>query len=422
MSGGLKVLVVGGGGREHTIAWKLSESASVDEVLIAPGNAGSVAVGTNIDVSADDIDGIVALAESESVDLVFVGPEDPLVAGLVDRLEAAGVAAFGPRAAIARLEGSKAFAKAFMADNQIPTAQAESFTDEAAALEYIDALDQVPVIKADGLAAGKGVIVAETFGEAKEAVTEMLVDGRFGDAGASVLVEERMFGVEASILAFCDGTDYSVMPVAADHKRLLDGDRGPNTGGMGAYVPSRVIDDALMSDVCQNIIEPTLKGAATLGCPYVGVLYAGIMVTDAGPRVVEFNCRFGDPETQVVLPLLQSDLAEIAKACTEGRLGEIKVEWSADACATVVLASGGYPGEYRRGVPISGLDDRAEAGALVFHAGTGTGSDGVPVTTGGRVLAVTALGSTLEDALAKAYVAADEISFDGAVRREDIGR
>ncbi len=424
----MKVLVVGSGGREHAIGWTLARSSQVEKLLFAPGNGGTAALGTNVDVEATDLDAIVTLAKEEEVGLVMVGPEDPLVAGLVDRLTEVGIPAFGPTAVTAQLEGSKSFAKAFMENHGIPTGAAASFTVVDAALAYLDELAKtsasVPVIKADGLAAGKGVLMPETFDEAAQAIRDILIDRRFGAACDSVLIEERLVGAEASVLAFCDGTSLAVMPVAQDHKRLGDGDAGPNTGGMGAFIPSPVITPELLADVEARVLQPVLKGMAAQGTPYVGVLYAGIMVTADGPRVLEFNCRFGDPETQVVLPLLESDLVDIAFGCIDGRLGELTPQWSSDAAATVVLASGGYPDSYPKGHPITGLVEAAEAGGTVFHAGTAVGSaEGEPpVTNGGRVLAVTATAPTLEAAVDAAYRAADHAHFDGAVRRNDIGR
>jgi len=417
----MKVLVVGGGGREHTIGWSLSQSDQVNEVIFAPGNGGTIGIGRNVDIGANDISALVELAIDEGVGLVVVGPEDPLVGGLVDEMMAAGVPAFGPTAMTAQLEGSKAYAKQFMQDNGIPTGAAAAFTVVDGALEYLSSLDAVPVIKADGLAAGKGVLIPETMEEAAAGIRAILIDRRFGDACDRVLIEERLVGVEASVLAFCDGSSIAVMPVAQDHKRLGDGDAGPNTGGMGAFVPSPVITDELLEQIEAEVLQPVLSGMAAAGTPYVGVIYAGIMVTADGPRVLEFNCRFGDPETQVVLPLLETDLVDIFQACIEGHLADVTPAWSSEAAATVVLASGGYPEIYPTGFEIAGIADAEAAGGVVFHAGTTTDGETL-ITSGGRVLAVTATGATLVDAVGSAYAAAEHVQFEGAVLRTDIGR
>jgi len=426
------VLVVGGGGREHTLAWCLARSPHVDRVLVAPGNAGTATEPgcENVDVAASDLDAIVELAIAEAVELVVVGPEDPLVAGLVDRCAAAGIAAFGPSAAAAQLEGSKAHCKQFLIAHDIPTGAASVFTDADEALAYLETLPEVPVIKASGLAAGKGVIVAEDRDEAATAIRSILVDGRFGSAGTEILLEERLHGPEVSVLAFCDGTDYVVMPPAQDHKRLGVGDTGPNTGGMGAFIPSPVVTGELLDQIARTVIEPTLSAMADEGRPYRGVLYAGMMITDRGPEVIEFNCRFGDPETQVVLPLLESDLFSIMRCCVDGSLATAEVRWSSDAAATVVMASQGYPVSSAEPVPIEGLDAAAAsadtsvpsaADVKVFHAGTAQ-RDGVVHTAGGRVLAVTATADDLATAAAAAHAGVAAISFAGAQHRSDIAR
>jgi phosphoribosylamine--glycine ligase len=419
---GETVLVVGGGGREHALAWALMRSARVGHVLVAPGNAGTAAEPgcRNVAVAPTDLDGIIGIAETEKVSLVVVGPEDPLVAGLVDRLTGAGIRAFGPSALAARLEGSKSHCKDFLLRHGIPTGAADTFTDADAALARLDSLDAVPVIKASGLAAGKGVIVAETREEAATAIREIMIDGRFGGAGDEVLLEERLFGPEISILAFCDGADFHIMPSAQDHKRLGDGDVGPNTGGMGAFHPSPVADDALLERVGKEVIAPTLQAMIDEGRPYRGVLYAGMMLTATGPKVIEFNCRFGDPETQVVLPLLNSDLVDIFDACIDGRLSEVEIDWADRAAVTIVMASAGYPVSSSEPVPISGIDD-ASADCLVFHAATsGAGSE--THTAGGRVLAVTAVRDTVEEAADAAHAGVGAISFPGAQHRHDIAR
>lgn len=420
---GERVLVVGGGGREHALAHTLARSPRVDEVLVAPGNAGTAreAGCHNVAVAAGDIDGIVALAVEQQVDLVVVGPEDPLVAGLVDRLTDAGIRAFGPSADAAQLEGSKAHCKEFLLRHGIPTGAAATFSDADAALTHLDALPAVPVVKASGLAAGKGVIVADSRTEAAAAIREILVERRFGDAGAEVLLEERLHGPEVSILAFCDGTDFHVMPAAQDHKRLGEGDSGPNTGGMGAFHPSPIADEALLERIGTEVIAPTLRAMAAEGRPYRGVLYAGMMLTDDGPKVIEFNCRFGDPETQVVLPLLASDLVDVCDACIDGTLADTTPEWRDDAAVTVVMASAGYPVRSADPVPIEGIDDAVAAGCTVFHAGT-KDIDGVAHTAGGRVLAVTAVAPSLAEAADAAHEGVSCIRFDGAQHRADIAR
>jgi phosphoribosylamine---glycine ligase len=416
----VRVLVVGGGGREHALAWVLARDPAVDALVTAPGNAGIEEVARCVPVEATDVDGIVALVEAESIDLTVVGPEAPLVAGLVDALEARGRRAFGPTAAGARIEGSKAWAKELLLRYGIPTGRAEITDDVTRALMLLDAFEPPYVIKADGLAAGKGVVVAGDRQEAVEAVESMLVDRAFGPAGDRVLIEEHLVGMEVSVLALTDGDAVLPLEPAQDFKRALDGDRGPNTGGMGAYSPVPAVDDATARRLTAEILEPTVAALAAEGVPYRGVLYAGLMLTSDGPKVLEFNARFGDPEAQAVLPRLDSDLAEALLACVEGRLGEVKVAWSPESCVTVVLASGGYPGPYETGFPIEGLGAAGKSDRVaVFHAGTARRDDRV-VTAGGRVLAVSALGTDLADARARAYRAVSQVSFEGAHRRTDI--
>ena len=417
------VLVVGGGGREHTLCWSLGKSPRVDRILVAPGNAGTALAERceNLAVGAGDLPGLVDTARRESVDLVVVGPEAPLAAGLADALDAVGVPTFGPSAACARLEASKAYCKTFLEALSVPTAASATFRDPEAAMAYLDELPSVPVVKASGLAAGKGVVVAETRREAAAAIRAMLVDGRFGDAGSEVVVEERLRGTEVSVLAFSDGTDFVVMPPAQDHKRIFDGDRGPNTGGMGAFVPSPVAAEALIDEVGNRIIRPTLEALGEAGTPYRGVIYFGLMLTDDGPKVLEINCRLGDPETQAVLPLLESDLFEVMLACATGSLGGVPVEWSESACTTVVMASAGYPTASAAPAAITGLDEAVLEGCMVFHAGTDR-IDGVINATGGRVLGVTALGNTLAEATERAYSGVGAIAFEGSHYRRDIGR
>ncbi len=419
----MNLLLIGAGGREHALAWKLSQSTQVDHIFVAPGNAGTAITPKceNIAIAAADLPRLRDFATANAIDLVVVGPEAPLVAGVVDRFQAAGLRVFGPTAAAAQLEGSKAFSKAFMNRHDIPTGRAEIFSDYAEAVRYVDSLGAPPVIKASGLAAGKGVILPESNDEAKAVLYAMLVERQFGEASETVLIEERLSGPELSVLAFCDGKTARIMPPAQDHKRLLDGDGGPNTGGMGAFAPSPLATPELLAEVERTVLQPTLAGLAADGLPYVGIIYAGLMLTADGPKMLEYNCRFGDPEAQVIMPLLESDLAEIMLACVDGRLGEIELHWRGDAAATVVMAAGGYPGVYAKGKPIHGIAEAEATGCLVFHAGT-TLADGQPVSDGGRVLAVTATGTTIADAAAQAYRGVAQIEFEGALHRKDIGQ
>lgn len=419
----MKILIVGGGGREHAIGWALARSRRRPELTFAPGNAGTAALGRNIDTPADDVEGLLAYVRSHDVDLTVVGPEVPLVAGLVDRLREAGRAVVGPTAAAARLEGSKAFAKAFMARHGIPTAAYRAFSadqyDDARA--YVDAHPLPLVLKADGLAAGKGVLICTSREEAARGLDAILRDRRFGEAGAEVVVEAFMTGEEASVFAVTDGTRYDLLASAQDHKRIGEGDTGPNTGGMGAYAPAPVATPEVMEQVRERIIEPTLKGMAAEGYPYTGFLYCGLMITSEGPKVVEFNCRLGDPETQVVLPLLETDFVDLLQALVEDRLDEVEVTLRPGAAACVVMASGGYPGPYTNGRPIAGLGRVGDDHTVVFHAGTQATPDGV-VTSGGRVLAVTGLGHDLPAALDAAYRGVDRITFEDQYVRRDIGQ
>lgn len=419
----MDLLLIGSGAREHAIAWKLSQSARVKSIFVAPGNGGTdrLVKCENIPIAADHFELLVQFARDRNIALTVVGPEAPLAGGIVDCFQDAGLPIFGPSRAAAQLEESKAFAKAFMARHGLPTAGAERFDGFADAWRYASGLDALPVIKASGLAAGKGVILPQTHEEMEAALRAMLVDGRFGHAGSMVLIEERLYGPELSVLAFCDGKSARIMPPAQDHKRLLDGDLGPNTGGMGAFVPSPLATPALIAEVEETILKPTLAGMAAEGAPYVGILYAGLILTTEGPKLLEFNCRFGDPEAQVILPLLESDLVEVMSACIEGKLDQIELSWRGGAATTVVMASGGYPDRYETGKPISGLDAAAQQGCLIFHAGTEC-SDGQLLTHGGRVLAVTALGETPADAAARAYAGIECIHFDGACYRRDIAQ
>lgn len=417
----MKVLVIGGGGREHAVCKKLSESKLVTALLCAPGNAGIARVATCVpQVKATDVEAIVALAKREAVDFVCVTPDDPLALGCVDALEAAGIAAFGPDAYAAQMESSKIFSKNLMRKYGIPTAASETFEDMDAALAYLDAQKAPIVVKADGLALGKGVIIAATIEEAKQAVVEMMQGGRFGKSGARVLIEECMFGREVTVLCFCDGKTIVPMVASQDHKRAYDGDKGPNTGGMGAFAPSPLYTPEIAQRTMQEILLPTLRAMNAEGFTFKGVLYVGLMLTAEGPKVVEYNARFGDPETQAVLPLLCSDLMEIMIAVREQRLGALDIRWKDQSAACIVLASGGYPGKYETGKAITGMDSAEAMGATVYHAGTRQSGEDC-VSAGGRVLGVTALGDTLRDAVQRAYAAAREIHFDGMHLRSDIG-
>jgi phosphoribosylamine--glycine ligase len=419
----MKVLLIGGGGREHAIALSLKKSARVTELLCAPGNAGIASVARVFpDIRATDLDGIVALAKGEQVDFVVVAPDDPLALGLVDRLESAGIPAFGPTAAAARIEASKVYSKALMKKYGIPTAAFEAFDDLAAAEAYIRKQGAPIVVKCDGLALGKGVVVAQTIEEALEAARSMMRDKRFGDSGARVVVEACLSGPEVTQLVFTDGEHVQMMPSSRDHKRAYDEDKGPNTGGMGAIAPAPAFGEEQRAQAIERIVQPTIAMLSKEGTPFKGVLYFGLMLTKDGPMVIEYNARFGDPETQAVLPLLQSDLMDIFIACREGGLDKLTLTWSRDWCASVVLASGGYPAKYETGYPIAGIEEAEAADAIVFHAGTRADADGRIVTAGGRVLAVSALGESLDDALDKAYRAAGMIAFQEKHMRTDLGR
>ncbi len=415
----MNVLLVGGGGREHALAWGLSRSPLVDRLVAAPGNAGIATLAACASVDAGDIEGIATLARREGVDLVVVGPEAPLVAGLADALRAEGISVFGPSAAAARLEGSKAWAKEVMAAGGIPTARAGAFTELAPALAFVDELDGRAVVKADGLAAGKGVTVALDRVAAETALRACLEERAFGEAGATVVVEELLEGPEVSAFALTDGVTMAPLALCQDFKRIGDDDRGPNTGGMGAYSPLPWLGadtQVALWDLC----ERTVGAMRGMGVDYRGLLYAGFMLTRDGPRVLEFNCRFGDPETEVLIPRLTSDLAELLHAAATGGLAEVKIGWSPDAAVTVVLASGGYPGPYATGVPIDGLEEASRVpGVDVFHAGTKMLGDTV-VTAGGRVLAVSALGTSVGEARARAYEACSKITFEGKTNRGDV--
>jgi phosphoribosylamine--glycine ligase len=418
----MKVLIVGGGGREDALAWKIARSPDCTELLVAPGNAGTASRGRNLDVRATDLDAVLDLAASQRVDLVVVGPEDPLCAGLVDRLTERGILAFGPTAAAARLEGSKAFAKEMLRRVGVPTAASGAFTDAAAAAAYIDSRPVPQVVKADGLAAGKGVVVCSDAAEARAAVRDMIGDRRFGAAGATVVVEDRLEGEEASYMALCDGERVIPLASSQDHKRALDGDRGPNTGGMGAYSPAPIVTPALERRVLDEILRPLVRGMAEAGTPYRGVLYAGLMIQGDTVNVLEINCRFGDPETQVVVPRLAEDLLPLLAASARGALPDRLLAWDPRAALGVVMASGGYPGPPDTGRVVRGLEDAtALSDVVVFHAGTAVGDRGQVVTTGGRVLCVTGFGATFDNARTVAYSATGRISWPNVHYRRDIG-
>lgn len=433
----MKVLVVGGGGREHAICWKLAQSPKVTQLYCAPGNAGIADVAKCVDVSAEDIDGICSFASDEKIDLAVIGPEVPLAMGIVDKLEAAGVRTFGPNAKCSQLEASKSFTKTFLAKHNIPTAGYKEFTDKEELLKNVGIYGYPMVLKADGLAAGKGVVIAETEDAAKEAIEEMMGQKVFGAAADKIVVEEFLTGVEASMLCFVDENSIIPMESAQDYKRVFDADRGPNTGGMGTYSPSLVFTEELEGQIRERILEPTLKGFQEDGLDFKGVLFIGLMISEDGPKVIEFNNRFGDPETQSVLARLDSDLLDIFMAVTDNKLAEAEIRWKEDKAVCVVLASGGYPGSYEKGKLITGLDD-VDEDVIVFHAGTKFASmpegskcaqcaddcdmkTSAVVTSGGRVLGVTATGRTHEEAKAKAYDNVKRISFEGMQYRKDIG-
>ncbi|MBI4787416.1 MAG: phosphoribosylamine--glycine ligase [Chloroflexi bacterium] len=414
----MNVLIVGSGGREHALAWKAAQSPRLQRLFVAPGNPGTAQCAQNIPIHADDAPTLVAFAREHAIDLVIIGPEQPLAAGLSDELRAAGIRVFGPSRAAAQIEASKAFSKAFMARHHFPTARYTTVTGVPAALECLRTVGYPVVIKASGLAAGKGVIIPESNAEAEAALRRIMVAREFGAAGAEVVIEERLQGEEVSLLAFSDGVTVSPMPPARDHKRLRDGDTGPNTGGMGAYAPAPLCPPDMVVEFTRTILQPTVDGMRAEGVPFVGVLYAGLILTRDGVRVLEFNCRFGDPETQPLMLLLESDLLEIADACASGRLANIEIKWKAGAAACVVLASEGYPEKAITGRAISGLENPL-TNAVVFHAGTRL-ENGRVVTAGGRVLGVTGCGDSLEHAIRRAYAVVGAVRFEGMQYRRDI--
>jgi len=419
----MKVLIIGGGGREHALAWKCAQSDDVDEVLVAPGNAGTAMEPRvrNVAVSSDDIAALATLARAEGIDLTIVGPEAPLVAGIVDRFDELGLPCFGPSAAAAQLEGSKAFTKDFLSRHNIPTGAYQNFNDLEPALEYIRAQGAPIVIKADGLAAGKGVIVAMTIEEAEAAASDMLMGNRFGDAGARIVVEEYLDGEEASFIVITDGKTILPLATSQDHKARDEGDVGPNTGGMGAYSPAPVVTPEIESRIMELVIRPTLEGMQKDSINYLGFLYAGLMImADGTPKVIEFNCRMGDPETQPIMMRLRSDLVAICKATVDGALDEHQAEWDARSSLGVVLAAGGYPESYAKGKVIAGLANADSDTQKVFHAGTTVDGNDI-VTSGGRVICVVGLGGTVAAAASSAYEAVDRISWEDAYFRRDIG-
>jgi len=416
----MKVLLIGGGGREHTLAWKLAQSKNLSKLYIAPGNAGTAQCGENVAIAATEIDRLVEFGKAEKIGLAVVGPEAPLAAGAVDAFEAAGIKAFGPSREAARLEADKAFAKQLMRSCAISTAEGRVFEVFSDAKAYIASRDEPVVVKAAGLAAGKGVFVCNDPSDGILAAEKIMCDGIFGDAGNKVVVEDKLLGEEVSILAFVDGRDIYLMESSQDHKPVGDGDTGPNTGGMGAYSPAPVVNDALMGQITREILVPIVDGMNRSGAAYKGVLYAGLMITAAGPRVLEFNVRFGDPETQPILMRLNSDLLEVCQAVCEGRLADVTLAWDRRPAVCIVMASGGYPGDYEKGKKITGLEEAQKLkDVMVFHAGT-SAKNGDIVTSGGRVLGVTAMGADIADAKARAYEAVDKIKFENAYFRRDI--
>jgi phosphoribosylamine--glycine ligase len=415
----VKILVVGSGGREHALAWKLKQSSAIERIFCAPGNAGTEEVGENVAIPANDLPALVRFAKENVIALTVVGPDDPLAAGIVDLFEADGLRVFGPSKSAARLESSKIFAKELMRKNKIPTARGAAFEKREAAHAFVGESRFPVVIKADGLALGKGVIIAQDAPAARAAIDSMMNERRFGDAGARLLIEECLTGGECSLHALVDGKNYRMLATARDHKRAYDGDLGPNTGGMGAFSPANNFDLALQEQFDREVMLPLIKGLNENGVLFRGLLFPGLMITTAGPRVLEFNCRFGDPETQAILPRLKSDLLELLEATINGTLDRTTIEWDERAAVTVVLASGGYPNKYDAGKPISGLQKAFPQTVHIFHAGTRR-QNGSVVTAGGRVLAVTALGESVETARKRAYEVVSQIDFEGCQYRRDI--
>jgi phosphoribosylamine--glycine ligase len=417
----MNVLVIGSGGREHALAWKLRQSPRVRQVFVAPGNAGTAQIGRNVEVKLAELDQLLNFAQRESIDLTVVGPDDVLAAGVVDLFENAGLRIFGPCQEAALLESSKSFAKRFMVRHGIPTARFSEFESSADAKAALDTIGFPLAVKADGLALGKGVIIAHDRGEAETAIDDMIERGRFGDAGRKIVIEEFLSGIEVSVHALVDGHSYLLFPTAQDHKQLYDGNRGPNTGGMGTFSPSQRLDATLLQEIREQILDPFVRGIQKDHLRFRGLLFPGLMLTKDGPRVLEFNCRFGDPETQVLLPRLKSDIVDLLEATISERLNTVTAEWDTGSAVCVVMASGGYPAKYKTGKTIVGLADANQMdGVIVFHAGTQTGENRI-LTAGGRVLGVTAVGDTLMAAKRRAYDAVDKIEFDGSYFRRDIG-
>jgi phosphoribosylamine--glycine ligase len=415
----VKILVIGSGGREHALAWKLKQSSAVERIFCAPGNAGTAEIGENVAIPANELPALVRFAKENRIELTVVGPDDPLAAGIADLFEAERLRVFGPSKSAARLESSKIFAKELMRKNKIPTARGAAFEKIEAAFAFVNESRFPVVIKADGLALGKGVIIAQDAAAARTAVDSMMNERRFGDAGARLLIEECLTGPECSLHALVDGKNYRMLATARDHKRANDGDTGPNTGGMGAFSPANNFGPELQAQFDREVMRPLLKGLNESGVRFRGLLFPGLMITPNGPRVLEFNCRFGDPETQVILPRLKSDLIELLEATIDGTLDRATIEWDERAAVTVVLASGGYPNKYETGKPITGLETACPQGVQIFHAGTRR-ENGKIVTAGGRVLAVTALGETVAAARTLAYEAVSQIDFEGCHYRRDI--
>lgn len=417
----MKVLVIGSGGREHAIIYKLTQSDKIDKLYCAPGNAGISELAQCVNISATDIDALVKFAVDEKIDFTVVGMDDPLVAGIVDEFEKAGLKIFGPRKNAAIIEGSKAYSKELMKKYNIPTAEYETFDNYDSALKYIKEQELPIVIKADGLALGKGVLICTTMDEAIEGLNQIMVDKKFGDSGNKVVIEEFLTGPEVSVLSFCDGKTIVPMVSAQDHKRALDGDKGLNTGGMGTFSPSRVYSGEIAKECMEKIFKPTVDGLNKEGRTFVGIIFFGLMLTQKGPKVIEYNARFGDPETQVVLPRLKNDLLEVFEACVDGTLDKLDVQWYDNAAACVITASGGYPESYKKGYEITGLDKCKEAENIyVYHAGTAL-KDGKIVTNGGRVLGVTGVGKNLDEAIKTAYNGVNLINFECMHFRKDIG-
>ena len=417
----MNILVIGSGGREHALCWKIKQSPKVKKLYCAPGNGGISHLAECVSIAADDIDGLLKFAFSKKIDLTVVGPEASLVKGIVDVFTQKGLKIFGPSREASQLEGSKVFSKEFLHRRNIPTAVYKVFDNANEAVVFLQKAQFPLVVKADGIAAGKGVYVCSNLKEAQAAIDEIMVQKVFGAAGDRVIIEECLVGEEASVLAICDGKHFFVLPSAQDHKRIFDDDLGPNTGGMGSYSPAPIVTKKILDNIITRIIEPSVRGMYQEGIPFKGVLYAGIMLTADGPFVLEFNTRFGDPETQSILPRLKTDLVDIMLAACEGRLNELKVQWDPRPCVCVVITSGGYPGKYKNGYEITGLADVIDEDTIVFHAGT-KNDGGNLVTAGGRVLGVTALGNSLEKAIAKAYDAVDKINFDHMFFRRDIAQ